>query len=76
LVARGAPELSIVELRSLMGAGDRARLALAPLSDSWEIALNYYGRWAVSVTPVAFAIFGLCAINRRASIAPSLDPSA
>jgi hypothetical protein len=61
LVARGAPELTITELRSLIGAGDRGRLALAPLSDAWEIALNYYGRWAVTVTPLAFAVFGLWA---------------
>jgi hypothetical protein len=61
LVARGAPELTITELRSLIGAGERGRLALAPLSDAWEIALNYYGRWAVTVTPLAFAVFGLWA---------------
>lgn len=61
LVARGAAELTTAELRSLMGAGNSVRLALAPISDSWDIALRYYGRWAVSFTPLAFAIFGLWA---------------
>ena len=61
LVARGAPELTTPELRSLIGATDSARFALAPNSDPWEIALQYYGRWAVSITPLAFAIFGLWA---------------
>jgi hypothetical protein len=67
---RGAAELSLAELHSLMGASDDAIYALAPLSDRWDVATNYYGRFAVSCSPMAFALFGVWAatlsrVNRR-----------
>jgi len=69
-VARGAPELNFVQLHSLMGASDDAIYALAPLSDRWDVATNYYARFAVSCSPIAFALFGVWAatlsrVNRR-----------
>jgi len=67
---RGAAELNLVELHSLMGASDDAIYALAPLSDRWDVAVNYYGRFAVACSPIAFALFGVWAVtlsplNRR-----------
>jgi hypothetical protein len=69
-VARAAPELNFVQLHSLMGASDDAIYALAPLSDRWDVATNYYARFAVSCSPIAFALFGVWAatlsrVNRR-----------
>ena len=58
---RGPPELTFVELHSLMGATESAISALAPQSDRWNIAVNYYARFAVSCTPLAFALLGVCA---------------
>jgi lipopolysaccharide export LptBFGC system permease protein LptF len=58
---RGAAELSLVELHSLMGASGSAIHALAPLSDKWDVATNYYARFAVSCSPMAFALFGVWA---------------
>jgi hypothetical protein len=60
-VARGAPELNFVQLHSLMSANDDAIYALAPLSDRWDVAVNYYARFAVACSPMAFALFGLWA---------------
>jgi len=67
---RGAAELNLVELHSLMGATGSAINALAPLSDKWDVATNYYARFAVSCSPIAFALFGVWAatlsrVNRR-----------
>jgi lipopolysaccharide export LptBFGC system permease protein LptF len=67
---RGAAELNLVELHSLMGANASAIRALAPLSDRWDVATNYYARFAVSCSPIAFALFGVWAatlsrVNRR-----------
>jgi lipopolysaccharide export LptBFGC system permease protein LptF len=67
---RGAAELNFAELHSLMGASDDAIYALAPLSDRWDVATNYYARFAVSCSPMAFALFGVWAatlsrVNRR-----------
>jgi hypothetical protein len=67
---RGAAELNLVELHSLMGASDDAIYALAPLSDRWDVATHYYARFAVSCSPIAFALFGVWAatlsrLNRR-----------
>jgi len=58
---RGAAELNFAELHSLIGASDDAIYALAPLSDRWDVAVNYYGRFAVSCSPIAFALFGVWA---------------
>jgi hypothetical protein len=58
---RGAAELNLVELHSLMGANASAIRALAPLSDRWDVATNYYARFAVSCSPIAFALFGVWA---------------
>ena len=60
-VRRGAPELNFVQLHSLMSANDDAIYALAPLSDRWDVATNYYARFAVSCSPIAFALFGVWA---------------
>jgi len=67
---RGAAELDFLELHSLMGASSNAIHALAPLSDKWDVATNYYARFAVSCSPIAFALFGVWAatlsrLNRR-----------
>ena len=68
---RGAAELNLVELHSLMGASSSADIRrLAPLSDRWDVAMHYYGRFAVSCSPIAFALFGvwtatLSRLNRR-----------
>jgi len=67
---RGAAELSLVELHSLMGASNSAIRALAPLSDRWDVAMNYHARFAMSCSPIAFALFGVWAatlsrLNRR-----------
>lgn len=53
---RGAAELNILELHSLMSAS----------SSRWDVAVNYYGRFAVSCSPIAFAFFGVWAatLNR------------
>jgi hypothetical protein len=64
---RGAAELSLVELHSLMGGASASAIrALAPLSDRWDVAVNYYARFAVSCSPIAFALFGVWAatLNR------------
>jgi len=64
---RGAAELNLVELHSLMGGATGAAIrALAPLSDRWDVATNYYARYAVSCSPIAFALFGVWAatLNR------------
>jgi hypothetical protein len=58
---RGAAELNLAELHSLMGASASAIRALAPLSDRWDVAVNYYARFAVSCSPMAFALFGVWA---------------
>ena len=58
---RGAAELNLVELHSLMGASGDAIRALAPLSDRWDVAVNYYARFAVSCSPIAFALLGVWA---------------
>jgi hypothetical protein len=58
---RGAAELNLVELHSLMGASGGAIHALAPLSDRWDVATAYYARFAVSCSPMAFALFGVWA---------------
>jgi len=58
---RGAAELNLVELHSLMGASASAIRALAPLSDRWDVATNYYARFAVACSPMAFALFGVWA---------------
>jgi hypothetical protein len=50
-----------VELHSLMGATSSAIRALAPLSDRWDVAVNYYARFAVACSPMAFALFGVWA---------------
>ena len=63
---RGAAELNLVELHSLMGASAGAIRRLAPLSDRWDVAVNYYARFAVSCSPIAFALFGA---GRRRSVA-------
>jgi lipopolysaccharide export LptBFGC system permease protein LptF len=59
-VRRGASELNFVQLHSLMGAS----------GDRWDVAVNYYARFAVSCSPMAFALFGvwsatLSRVNRR-----------
>ena len=59
---RGAAELNLVELHSLMGGASASAIrALAPLSDRWDVATNYYARFAVSCSPIAFALFGVWA---------------
>jgi len=59
---RGAAELNLVELHSLMGGASASAIrALAPLSDRWDVAVNYYARFAVSCSPIAFALFGVWA---------------
>ena len=58
---RGAAELNLVELHSLMGASSSAIRALAPLSDEWDVTMNYYARFAVACSPMAFALFGVWA---------------
>jgi hypothetical protein len=60
-VRRGAAELNFVQLHSLMGASDDAIYSLAPLSDRWDVAMHYYGRFAWSCSPIAFALFGVWA---------------
>jgi lipopolysaccharide export LptBFGC system permease protein LptF len=68
---RGAAELNLVELHSLMGASSSADIhRLAPLSDKWDVAVNYYARFAVACSPIAFALLGVWAatlnrLNRR-----------
>ena len=59
---RGAAELNLIELHSLMGGASGAAIrALAPLSDRWDVAMHYYARLAVSCSPIAFALFGVWA---------------
>jgi hypothetical protein len=60
-VARGAGELTVVELHSLMWARDGSIFALAPISNAWDVATNYYARFAVASSPMAFALFGVWA---------------
>jgi hypothetical protein len=48
---RGAAERNLVELHSLMGGA----------SASWDVAVSYYARFAVSCSPMAFALFGVWA---------------
>ena len=62
-VMKGTGELSLFQLRSVVGGGESARFALASI-DQWEAAARYYAVFAVSVTPVAFAIVGLWAAAR------------
>jgi hypothetical protein len=59
---RGAAELNLIELHSLMGGASASAIrASAPLSDRWDVAVNYYARFAVSCSPIAFALFGVWA---------------
>lgn len=55
---KGAGELNVLELRSLMSASSDSVFALAPLSDHWNVATNYYARFAVSCAPIMFGFFG------------------
>jgi lipopolysaccharide export LptBFGC system permease protein LptF len=56
--------LNIMELRALM-KGDGA--IFAPLADPWEVAVNYYGRFALSLAPMAFVLLArsAAALDRR-----------
>jgi hypothetical protein len=63
-VMKGAGELSFLQLRSVVGVGESARFALASI-DRWETAARYHAVFAVSVTPIAFAIVGLWAAAWR-----------
>jgi hypothetical protein len=73
---RGAAELNLVELHSLLGASGEAIRRLAPLSDRWDVAVNYYARFAVSCSPLAFTLFGvwtatLSRVSRRLLVVAS-----
>src|SRR5262249_36919845 len=51
-------ELTVVELHSLMWARDRSIFVLAPISNPWDVAVNYYARFAIPCSAIAFAFFG------------------
>jgi lipopolysaccharide export LptBFGC system permease protein LptF len=50
-----------VKLSSLIGASESSRFALAPLSDTLDLAVNYHARFSLAFAPVVFAMFGLWA---------------
>jgi lipopolysaccharide export LptBFGC system permease protein LptF len=60
-VARGAAELTVLQLQSLMSARDASISVLAPISNRWEVAVNYYARFALPCSAIAFPLFGVCA---------------
>jgi hypothetical protein len=60
-VARGAGELTVVQLHSLMSARDTSISELAPISTKWDVAVNYYVRFALPCSVVAFPLFGVWA---------------
>jgi hypothetical protein len=60
-VLKGASELNVVELHSLMGTSSDSVFAVAPLSDQWDVATNYYAKFAVSCSPIVFGLFGVWA---------------
>ena len=56
-VLRGAPELTLSELRPLVAESAVTTTRLVGANDRWQIAVSYYGRLAVACAPIAFAIF-------------------
>jgi lipopolysaccharide export LptBFGC system permease protein LptF len=56
---RGAGELNVVELHSLLNASGDAIRRSASLSDRWDVTNNYYARFSMSCSPIAFALFGV-----------------
>lgn len=60
---RGVAELTFGELHSLMKTSQSSMFAVAQSSERWDVMAHYYGRWATSCAPLAFALFGICAMS-------------
>lgn len=60
-VLRGAPELTLSELRPLVAEDAIPTMQLVGADDQWQIAVNYYGRLALACAPIVFAMFAMFA---------------
>jgi lipopolysaccharide export LptBFGC system permease protein LptF len=60
-VLRGAPELTLSELRPLVADGAITTSKLVGADDRWQIAVSYYGRLAVACASIVFAMFAMFA---------------
>jgi len=45
----------------MMSASDASISALTPISNRWDVAVNYYARFALPCSAIAFPLFGVCA---------------
>jgi lipopolysaccharide export LptBFGC system permease protein LptF len=64
-VVKGAPELTLGELRQLLDFGAHEPMGLAPPRDRRFLAWQYDFRCALSCAPLALAWFALSVIGRR-----------
>jgi lipopolysaccharide export LptBFGC system permease protein LptF len=66
-LAPGYSELPLGELRQKLARARADQPILMPPSSFRFLAFYYYSRWALSFTPLLFAVFGLLVVRTRAA---------
>lgn len=62
--ARGFPELTFGEVRQQYNIATR-NMPAVDVTDLHYLAVNYHGRWALTFSPMVFAMFGLALVGLR-----------